>query len=118
MGRALRRALRRFKNAKNRQSGIECRIPRGGHDDVADVCAGALCNVAGVGVKKGIPALCSLLDSSQAGGKTPMQEHLAALARSTIAQLDAEAERARRMNELYENQPMTSPAVWHVHLTQ
>jgi hypothetical protein len=44
-----------------------------------------------------------------------MQEQLAALARSTVAQLDAEDEYNRKIDAMYDNQPMTTPAVWRIH---
>jgi hypothetical protein len=88
--------------------------PRGKpyHDDCANAVAGAIALVSGVGAKQGIPLVCSFFPPT--GGKT-MAEQLAALSRATLAQFDAEDERTRRLNELYQDQPMTSPALWHVH---
>jgi hypothetical protein len=85
--------------------------PSGGHDDVANAAAGAVVMVTGVVGKKKIPLVCSL--TSDGAGPRPMHEQLAALARSTIARLEAQDEADRRRDALYENAPMTS-VVWHV----
>lgn len=68
--------------------------PRGGHDDVANVAAGALVAVTGVGEKKKLPALFS--GSSTSGQEADQRSQLAALARSTIAQHEARDRLAAR----------------------
>jgi hypothetical protein len=89
------------------------------HDDVCNSVAGVVALVSGVGAKQGIPALFSFGDLLTPCGKSSsLQGQLAALAKATLASLDAEDERTRRLNEVYEHQPMTSPAVWHIHSTQ
>ena len=80
--------------------------PSGGHDDVANAAAGALVLVTGVVGKKKIPALFS--GSSDAGESRSVHSELAALARSTIARLEAQDRADRRIEERYENEPMTS----------
>lgn len=92
--------------------------PRGGRDDVANVCAGALCNVAGVGITKKPQLLLSGSNPAQAGGKTAMREQLAALARSTLARLESQDRWDAAIEKLYENEPMIGTATWHVHRRQ
>ena len=87
--------------------------PSGGHDDVANAAAGAVVLVTGVVGKKKIPAVFS--GSSDPASTPSMHEALALAARMTIAGLEAQDERDRRNVERYENAPMISTPIWHVH---
>jgi hypothetical protein len=44
-----------------------------------------------------------------------VNEELGALARATIARLEAQDRRDREIGKRYENEPMISEPVWHVH---
>lgn len=86
--------------------------PRGGHDDVANVAAGALVSVTGVGAKKGFRVLFSGME-----GDEQLDQNAAMLAaiRMKHAQLDAEADADWAHAKAYEGQPMQSEPVWFVH---
>lgn len=86
--------------------------PAGAHDDLANVCAGALTLVTGVGVKAKKRVR---IGGVYGGDKPTMHEQLAALARSHIATLEAQDDLDRRIEEKYRDAPMTSAPVWHVH---
>lgn len=89
--------------------------PRGKpyHDDVSNSVAGAVGLVSNAVGKKLIPAVFS--GSFDAGATPNMHGSLAALARSTIARLERQDAQDRRIEERFENEPMTSAPVWFVH---
>jgi hypothetical protein len=92
--------------------------PRGGHDDLANVCAGALVSVTGVGVKKKKPVRFSF--GPEHGGprggeaRNPHDEMRELIARHT-ATLETQDRRDWEIQKLYEDEPMASAPVWHVH---
>lgn len=87
-------------------------VPRGGHDDVANVAAGALVHVTGVGVKKRKRVVFS--DMRRPARRDPHDEMLALIA-STKARLEREAERDWERVRAADDAPMISRPIWHVH---
>lgn len=84
--------------------------PRGAHDDVANVAAGALVHVTGVGTKRK-----TVKFSGAPGPARDAHEELRRLARSTLARLEAQNDADWRRDRESAHAAMTSPAVWHVH---
>lgn len=89
--------------------------PSGGHDDVSNCAAGAVVLVTGVVGKKRIAAVFS---GSNVGAQPGVHAGLAALARATIAGLERQDAQDRRIEAAFEDAPMTSAPVWHVHQRQ
>jgi hypothetical protein len=89
--------------------------PRGKpyHDDVCNVVAGAVGLVSNAVGKKMIPAVFS--GSSDVDANPSMHAGLAALARATILRLEAQDRSRQAIEEEYENAPMISAPIWHVH---
>lgn len=93
--------------------------PSGGHDDVANVAAGALVCVTGVGVVKKKPVYASFGPGQSIGGpgRQPGNVHnaLGELARAEIAKREAQDEADWRREKAVEQEPMRGEPVWYVH---
>ncbi|MGZ6112610.1 MAG: hypothetical protein ACXWM3_14700, partial [Gemmatimonadaceae bacterium] len=95
--------------------------PAGAHDDLANVCAGCLTLVTGVGTQVKKRVRFSVGDGDETRpvtdeGLRDQQAALGAMARSMIAGLERQGQRDREMEKLYENEPMVpGSVVWHVH---
>jgi len=90
--------------------------PRGGHDDVANVAAGALVAVTGVGAKKKYRVLFSGMESTT--GIRDQNAEMLALVRAKEAELQRQDEMDRAVEKAYENHPMRGAAIWQVHSNQ
>ena len=88
--------------------------PSGGHDDVANAAAGAVVHVTGVGSKKKRVVRFSFGDGPSGMERNP-HEMMREMIASTHARLDRQAEADWDRVKEAEGEPMTSPAVWHMH---
>jgi hypothetical protein len=94
--------------------------PRGGHDDVANVAAGALVSVTGVGQKKKLqPYFSTGPGGTKSGEPTAKQAMTLAALGERAKRIHQQADLQHAVDELrarmYDNAPMTSPAVWYIH---
>lgn len=89
--------------------------PRGGRDDVANAAAGAIVHVTGVGTKKRKRVVFSGCIGVNRD-RDPHKEMLQLIAQ-TRERAERDARRDWEREKGYQDEPMTSAPVWHVHQT-
>jgi hypothetical protein len=96
--------------------------PSGGHDDLANVCAGALTLVTGVGVKAKKRVIFSIGDGDETLPRDKderlraQQAALGVYAKTMIAGLERQDQETWEINRKFENEPVVPGSViWHVH---
>jgi len=108
-------ALQRHSMRGGRSDSVD--HPSGQHDDVANVAAGALVLVSGVRSKKKQVRFSfgPEYGGVRGGGARSPHDEMRDLVAAHVARLDAQDRRDREIEKLYEDEPMTSTPVWHVH---
>lgn len=97
--------------------------PRGAHDDVANAAAGALVQVTGVGQKQRLRVRFSGSGENQGTLQQPSRREreraqnaeALRMVDATRRVLEAQERRTRKVVQRYEDEPMRSEPVWHVH---